>query len=41
METRISKDRILHMWGVAEYMYQNASKYGLKPDKNVCVRTIT
>ena len=33
METRISKDRILHMWGVAEYMYQNASKYGLKPDK--------
>lgn len=33
MSEIISREKILHMWGVAEYMYQNASKYGLKPDK--------
>ena len=33
MREIISREKILHMWGVAEYMYQNASKYGLKPDK--------
>lgn len=33
MSEIISREKILHMWGVAEYMYQNASKYELKPDK--------
>ena len=29
----ISKERIMHMYGVAEYMYQNASKYGLNKEQ--------
>ena len=30
---RISKNRILHMHGVAEYMYEHAPEYGLDPEQ--------
>ena len=29
----IPQDRILHMHGVAEYMFRNADQYGLDPEK--------
>lgn len=33
MNKIIPENRIKHMHGVAEYMYQNAEKYGLNPDE--------
>lgn len=32
-EPLISKNRILHMHGVAEYMYRHACEYGLDPER--------
>lgn len=32
-KTLISKNRILHMHGVAEYMYKHAPEYGLDPER--------
>ena len=32
-DTRISKNRILHMHGVAEYMHEHAPEYGLDPEQ--------
>lgn len=36
----ITENKILHMHGVAEYMYQKAPKYHLDSEK-ICVRAIT
>ena len=33
MKRVIPEDRARHMFGVAEYMYHNADKYDLEPDK--------